>query len=288
MTKFTERLLPLSHQPSLQGKVDMESFSSRYGYKNNQIMQIESLDESTRNRLYIHVVHECGLIYTFGSQDDSKVILFWSDFLQEKIASIDQFIDTVEYFFSSGAWNEIMDCIEFVYKNFFSVINSQKYRSGVNQIFEENLVGYRLVNGFVVPITNQTEIDEIMDAVNTDVSTASDHINSAIKLFSERRNPDYHNIIKESISAVEAMLRFVTKRISGTLGYLLDELSKKHQIDPELRKGWKGIYGFVSNRGGIRHSKKPADTEVDFNDAKYFLVISSAFVNYLKSKLVDE
>jgi hypothetical protein len=47
-----------------------------------------------------------------------------------------------------------------------------------------------------------------------------------------------------------------------------------------LEKGFKQLYGYTSNSDGIRHALME-DHSCDFEDAKYMIVSSSAFINYL-------
>ena len=58
------------------------------------------------------------------------------------------------------------------------------------------------------------KIQEIEKAVNLGSTNVEKHIKKAIEHFSDRQNPDYRNSIKESISAVEAICRNITKATS--------------------------------------------------------------------------
>ena len=78
------------------------------------------------------------------------------------------------------------------------------------------------------------------------------------------------------------MCNLITGKKS-TLGDALKKLEKHIEIHKALKEGFKKIYGYTSNEDGIRHSMLEIP-EIDFEDAKYFLVSCSAFVNYLKSK----
>lgn len=50
-----------------------------------------------------------------------------------------------------------------------------------------------------------------------------------------------------------------------------------------LRNGFSAIYGYTSDADGIRHAMLE-EAALDEADAKFFLVSSAAFINYLKAK----
>lgn len=81
-----------------------------------------------------------------------------------------------------------------------------------NVVFEEEKAQFRFINNLVTPITSQLEIEEIELAANTDIDEAKKHIKSSIKQYRDRSNPNYRNSIKDSISAVEATFRSITKK----------------------------------------------------------------------------
>ncbi len=114
----------------------------------------------------------------------------------------------------------------------------------------------------------------------------SDHIKRAIELFSDRKDPDYRNSVKESISAVEALVKSICGSEKGTLGALLKELSRTQAIHPALVGAFKTLYGYTSDANGIRHALSDEDS-VSFEEAKFMLVACSAFINYVRSIFKD-
>ncbi len=66
------------------------------------------------------------------------------------------------------------------------------------------------------------------------------------------------------------------------LGAALDEIAKQAaSVHPALLKGWKAIYGFTSDSGGIRHADIAGSVPATSELAQYFLVTCSAMVNLL-------
>jgi hypothetical protein len=88
------------------------------------------------------------------------------------------------------------------------------------------------------------------------------------------------NSIKESISAVESTVKLIAKDDKATLGYLL----KRMGLHPALEKGFAAIYGYTSDADGIRHGLMDQPT-LSAADARFFLVVCSAFVNYASGKV---
>ncbi|MHC4308090.1 MAG: AbiJ-NTD4 domain-containing protein, partial [Planctomycetota bacterium] len=110
------------------------------------------------------------------------------------------------------------------------------------------------------------------------------HLKRALELLSDKKNPDYRNSIKESISAVESITKIITEKPSSTLGDALKVLEKNGKIHTALKKGFSALYGFTSDEGGVRHAMLE-EPDLSSADAKFFLLSCTSFVNYLKSQL---
>lgn len=151
----------------------------------------------------------------------------------------------------------------------------------INETLEREFVGYRFVNDRIVEITSGIEINQIEEATTINENKVNEHINKALKLLSDRDNPDYENSIKESISAVEAMCNMITGKKS-TLGEALKLLKKNNTIHPSLEAAFEKLYGYTSDASGIRHSGEIGGSSSTFEEAKFMLVACSGFVNYLK------
>lgn len=157
------------------------------------------------------------------------------------------------------------------------------FKNGVNKIFVEENIGYRIINNQVVNITTEEEINEIEKAMDSVFDSVNDHFEKALSFYSDRKNPDYKNSIKESISAVESMCCIICgKKVE--LGKALGKLEKNGiYIHGAMKNGFQALYGYASDESGIRHGGIE-DKEVTEEDAKFMLVTCSAFVNYLKVK----
>jgi hypothetical protein len=156
----------------------------------------------------------------------------------------------------------------------------------VNAVLERELAAYRVVARRIVPVTEKHEIAEIQDAIANGDSFdgASHHIATALAHLSDRLAPDFRNSIKESISAVESAAKAVTGRPKAELGPALNALESTGKLHGALRKAYLALYGYTSDSNGIRHALMD-EPNLTADDAKYFLVVCSAFVNYLKTRV---
>jgi hypothetical protein len=109
------------------------------------------------------------------------------------------------------------------------------------------------------------------------------HLSSALQKLNDRKNPDFRNSIKESISAVEGACRHLTKQDNVSLGDALKILDSERPFHPAFKAALLKLYGWTSDESGIRHAIKDAD-KVESADAQFMLVTCSAFVNYLLTR----
>lgn len=185
----------------------------------------------------------------------------------------------------SKEWYTIFDFVE----RYLAVSDeniSAKMENEFNHILEDEVSAYRILDRFVVPITNKAELATIEEAKSTPYDSVRTHVSKALALYADRKAPDYENSIKESISAVEAMCCIITglTGAQATLGAAIKKLKDNSvHIHRAMETAFSSLYGYTSDENGIRHGGidfKNAPAE----DAKYMLISCSAFVNYLMEK----
>lgn len=219
--------------------------------------------------------------------------ILWHKFYKLPIDTIPEYDFQTEKFirdrFFKGQWYDIYDFIEFLTSLEFRSVNTLDFIEAVNQLLEMEFSAYRFIDGKIAPISNKIEVEEIQQSLNqvnyfTSLSGANIHLTNALDKLSDRKNPDYRNSIKESISAIETTCRVLTGE--STLGKALNTLeSKGIKIDDQLKNGFDRIYAFTNNKqSGIRHAIIEEHKNPDFEDAKYMLVVCSSFINYLVGK----
>ena len=192
--------------------------------------------------------------------------------------------DILRKFFFGCDWYEVYDFIEFIAQNHPNEELNESFVRHCNSFLESEVSAYRFVNRQIVRIVSEEEIEAVEDALRVKSSPVREHIKRALQMLADRQNPDYRNSIKESISAVESLVRTVTGNKKGTLGDLLKELERLHRLHPALKGAFSQLYGYTSDADGIRHALMEED-RVTFDQAKFILVASSAFVNYVVGTL---
>ena len=132
--------------------------------------------------------------------------------------------DILRKFFFGCDWYEVYDFIEFIAQNHPNEELNESFVRHCNSFLESEVSAYRFVNRQIVRIVSEEEIEAVEDALRVKSSPVREHIKRALQMLADRQNPDYRNSIKESISAVESLVRTVTGNKKGTLGDLLNQI----------------------------------------------------------------
>lgn len=258
------------------------SFSQRHGFKPaNKVIQLNTLDQETRNCIW-NVLYP---YFTSFQLDEFEYL--WGNYFKQPQGQYPivpgcrgEYNSFFEYFYnyviSRSEWNELFDFIEFLSSHLGHNIDVE-----INSVFEHESVGYRLINGLITPITNETELKEIDDAIADPNGPVNKHLQNALAMLSDRKSPNYPNSVKESISAVESMCCIICGK-KATLGDALKIIDKEGKLHSALKDAMDKLYGYTCDAGGIRHGKIDY-TDVNFELAKFILVTCSAFINYVKT-----
>ena len=266
-------------------------FSDRLGITQaNNVLQTQGMSDELRNSLWnildMLLWSKPNFVTTPIGEPEIKHFSnrLWFNYFKKPIDSKSGYGPNIltairEYFFEAK-WYDVYNFLEYIILS----EGNTKLIEVVNKILERELSGYRLIEGYFVPITDDIEIESIQKAIaECPFSGVHEHLKTSLEHLSRRENPDYRNSIKESISAVESIVREITQNPKATLGDALSTLEKKGQLHSALKKAFSAFYGYTSDEGGIRHAmlEKP---DITISDAKFFLVTCSSFINYLKSK----
>ena len=266
-----------------------EGFSDKRGIKRlSNIIQIDSLNDRTRNKIYSATME------LVNKTDDKRKFV---EYIYEDIFSLtknDIPLNGQEFDIFSDYYKNVEDEILFnlrncEYNNVFDFIigiirgikiNKLKnwYIKEIEKIFKEENVNYKIVGDNIIDIIDEYQVAEIEETLKNPYDIVRKHYNKAIeKLYQDR---DYDNSIKESISSVEAMCQALTENNKATLGDALKLL--KDKIHPAMKSAFEKLYGYTSDANGIRHANGLGEGDSTFEEAKYMLISCSAFVNYLK------
>ena len=271
----------------------MKRFSQRKGFKPvTEVIQIDSMNSELRNSLWNTLDVEIwsnDFIQRYGRYGIgtfSKAL--WFNFFKKPIDSRPignvHILKEIRGHFFDSEWYEVYDFLEFVV-GYYQPHTKQSLAEVLNLILERELSGYRLVSGHLTDITNAQEIEMLETALEDSQFAGVDvHLQQALDLYAKRKNPDYRNSIKESISAVESMAKIVSKKPRAKLSDALKAIEKNGLLHKSLKDGFLKLYGYTSDADGIRHAIMEK-SELTPADARYFLLSCTSFVNYLKAQI---
>jgi hypothetical protein len=275
-------------------------FSERHGFAPvRTAIQTTTMDVVLRTSLWnvVRVIFLTSDKYSLESDPKlvkiakSSQIHFFKEPLDDLPHSADDYIEAVRKWFFEAKWYEAYDYIEFLrtvvrgsnpnqYSDEYKT--SEYFGRTINKILETEKSGYRFVGDKIAPIVNEEELDAIEAAleVSDRFAGARVHIKTALQLYSDRKNPDYRNSIKEAISAIESAACVIAADSKATLGQALKIIEKHHKIHPAMITAFDKLYGYTSNSGGIRHAMLE-DESAGEQEALFMLVTCSAFLNFL-------
>jgi hypothetical protein len=265
-------------------------------------IQLESLNLRTRtgifnlwSEIYYEVMYKLEL--TMEKRDDivrgiaQKLYNLpapaWKSMNEEVV------LKSIEETIVLDSYNKIFDMLEFTIalfhrSNYSSSYKNNNYYIQINRLFEREFVGYRFIGTKISPISDSIEVESLQESYNSPYEVVKGHIVKANIFLSNREKPDYPNSVKESVSALEALAQIITG-ITGseaTLGKMLKKLEEEKIISSAMKSAFSTLYGFASESKGVRHSSVNGET-VSFEEAKYIMVISTAFINFVHSKMKD-
>jgi hypothetical protein len=273
------------------------SFSERQGLKPSRLLQIDSIDDGLRNRLW-NVLRDTlptfqdgyGFSLTQNAHTKSFFETVWHDYFKLPVDSMpvspSKAIAQIREHYFACPWNEVYDFIEFVLPKTSGLHNLGSNTQQVNKVLEGELSAYRFVAGRVVPISSEQEAQAVEKAITQTrgpYSNSAEHLQQAVNLLARKPVPDFRNSIKESISAVEAISAVITGDKKATLGDALKVIGSRAPLHAALRSAFSKLYGYTSDADGIRHALME-EGNLEQEDAIFMLVACSAFVSYLIAK----
>ncbi len=270
-------------------------FSERYGHKPvRELVQIDSVNTELRNVLWsalkLHVWDNVvrghyGSVFSYNPDIEQLCIRLWLDYYKLPLDTLGDWPDVhknLRKYFFECRWFEVYDFIEFVSAN-YPYGNPDSFVEVCNFYLKRECAAYRFVGGVIAQITEEEEVVEIELALKREKGPVRTHLHRALELLSSREAPDYRNSIKESISAIESLAGSVLGQ-KGTLGDLIKKLKAEIGLHPALQSAFSNLYGYTSDEDGVRHAIMESK-DIGFDDAKLFLVVCSAFVNFVTAKI---
>jgi hypothetical protein len=272
----------------------MKSFSQRKGLAPvADVIQVASINDELRNSIWNVLDASLWSTRNYVTADYGEAGIrpfsaaLWFNFFKKPMDNRsvwgNENLKVIRDFFFSCEWNQVYDFVEFVVGYYSRSIPG--LATAFNFVLERELSGYRIVSGQVVDITDKQEVEMLEEALrDTRFAGVNAHLKRALELLADRERPDYRNSIKESISAVESMARVIANNPKATLGDALKALEKGGKLHPALKDGFSKLYGYTSDKEGIRHAMMD-EPNIYAADAKFFLLSCTSFVNYLKTQM---
>lgn len=292
-------MIKINATPKSMENERSESFGERFGFAERPQLQYDTLNTVTRTDLFNTVYMLLELPYKVvkgKSAYEVKMALeeldedIWTKIFNENILDFKNrdINGDIRQTFNRAKFHEVFDFIE----RLLSLLPSTYFPLEVvidilNKCLVRNSVAWRInAIGQFVPVSNEVELKEIdlviQNSEQNDLPTIAKHLKTAIDMLSGQ--PDKNKLrlsIKESIS----MVGVVARKIAGEndLGKALFQLEKIGLITASLKDKFKNYYSYTSGKNGIRHELME-ESNLDYEEAKYFLVTCSAFTNYLVEK----
>lgn len=267
------------------------TFSQLHGYTEySNAIQHQSLNERTRTDLW-NVIELMFMDATgrFKPLVDGEVV--WTRYLGNIWTgySSQRYRDALWRIVFDEEWYRVYDLIEALVRMspddpddmFVEIVNGQ---------LKLNRAGCRVVGQHVTEITADADIASVETAIVQASAEARTHLRNAISLLANRDNPNFGKSINESMSAAEAAAREFVGNPKAQLTEALKKISRTETpggFHRALVDGWISLYGFAGDEGGIRHAIREGTVPPSQELAQYFLVICSAFVNFVTTTIAE-
>lgn len=188
-------------------------------------------------------------------------------------------------------WHDVYNLLEYLLPNISNFtegyLTESDFIEVLNQLFEKENSGFRFIDGILSQITNEQEKESIEESISKaetkELYGTAKHLKTAVEYLSKKPKADYRNSIKESISAIESLVKQITGEKGGGLDKSLAILDEKVTFHKAFKQGLLKLYGYASDEGGIRHAILE-EKDIGFDEAKFMLVSCSALVNFLIAK----
>jgi hypothetical protein len=215
----------------------------------------------------------------------------WSEHLAEpadEYPGLEKMMSQVKTGFLQGAWFFPFDFLElaFVAEEPAGFIRTSLRKSVAGHLDQESSA-YMLVGDDFVERMSDVEAESLATALKSDEDAVRTHFREALRMLSDRHNPNYRNSVKESISAVECACKKLTGDQNADLNRALQKLEERQPFHPAFKQSLEKLYAWTGDASGIRHSIKDTPN-VTKADAQFMLVACSAFVNYLFAREAEQ
>jgi hypothetical protein len=181
-----------------------------------------------------------------------------------------------------GSYDQVFGLLQWILRH---QACPRSFSEDIAAVLKMNRAGYRLIDGRTfMPIASEEEAEVAARAFaalrSSDAySGARQHLTVAADRVTAS---DWTGAIRESIHAVEAVVRVVTQKKKFSEAIAVFE--NRWSIHGALKTAFLSLYGYTSDEPGIRHPLLDAKASVDEVDALFMFGACAAFVTYLIQK----
>lgn len=205
----------------------------------------------------------------------------------------------------SFEWSEIFDLIEFLFTQvfYFDWDDSERsllpvpakvgdaryqYTIAINKILSSENIGWKLKKGQLERVGSEILDGETIEKarkllMNPDFEGPNVQFNKALGFFNKRPRPDLENCVKESVCALEGLVRILLKDNNITLGDATSLMVGRKIIRKPFDKTFHALYGFVSSEPGLRHGAH-ALSKIDIAETEFVLYSSAACMVFVANR----
>jgi hypothetical protein len=251
-----------------------------------------------------------GLLHLLYALVEQKYVEGWQELVGElkRIARSDpgeeqyprqiaaELLNTIE-------WQKVFDFCERLYSHLAREVSSYTFNNDLEVIapksavqefiatelqrlfLEENLA-FEFSSGLVQRRGRRHTANQVAaaDLVLGDprFSSARAHYKKAKKYFRNVAQPDYENVVKEAVCAVEAVAKVLFPDGGSTLGDVVKSLAGNEwgQLPKTIAKTFDGLYGFKGSGEGVGHGGTEGGAATK-EIAEYALAVSASQIIFL-------
>jgi hypothetical protein len=256
-----------------------DSFSQRHGYgQRREIAVREDAPEALRAGL-LTVLRGIGFSYNEVRAVICPVLRTFPD--PANWAEIPNVRDEVTGLLQSCDWYRVYDIIEAVYTYFRDAEPRERFTVGINEIFEQEGIGWQLVDGRIA--TRGSEefehgVNQAVAALNeAQYQTPRTELEEARRDLSRRPDPDITGTIQHCMASLECTARIIANDPRATLGEIVGRHGAELGIPRPLDDAIQRVWGYASEMARhVREGRTPARDE-----AELLLGLSASLITYL-------
>jgi hypothetical protein len=163
----------------------------------------------------------------------------------------------------------------------------QEYIAGeLQRLFLEENLAFEFSKGLVRRRGRRNTADQVARAElvlgDPKLSLALGHFNKALNYFRNVSLPDYENVVKEAVCAVEATARALFPSGGSTLGEVVNSIagSEPGQLPKSIANTFHGLYGFRNGGQGVGHGGATGGAATK-EIAEYALAVAASQIVFL-------